>query len=325
MYMYENSVALNDIKECIENQLDKGKKNFIIFPYGEIGMRLKACLNTAYGIQEKLIIDNNLYLYNEKIKSIEVLKNIDCHKYTIFLALNNLEIYKELKNSLLVYFDEENIAELKCIQRLMTKEKVNEREKIKIKCETEYKNTKTLVGKYSYGPLTEYPHYLIESIGAFCSFAAGTDVVRNHATDYITTHPMIYEAGENDTVRIAEYDNYEMEKWYFPGVKPHGVVRKCKRTKIGNDVWLGKNVTIVNGADIGNGVIAGAGTIITKDIPDYAIVVGVPAQIIGYRYEKNQIEALNRIKWWNWSDDEIRERYDDFYLPIEEFIRKYDI
>ena len=101
-------------------------------------------------------------------------------------------------------------------------------------------------------------------------------------------------------------------------------VQKLQRIRIGNDVWLGKNVTITNGANIGNGVIAGAGAIITKDVPDYAIVAGIPARIIRYRYEQDEIASLNKIQWWNWSDDEIRERYDDFFLPIGNFIKKWD-
>lgn len=98
--------------------------------------------------------------------------------------------------------------------------------------------------------------------------------------------------------------------------------KKC-RIAIGNDVWLGKNVIITNFSDIGNGVIAGAGTVITKDVPDYAVIAGVPARIIRYRYLPDQIEALNKIAWWDWTDDEIRERYDDLYLNIEDFIKKY--
>lgn len=82
-----------------------------------------------------------------------------------------------------------------------------------------------------------------------------------------------------------------------------------------------KNVTITNYSNSGNGVIAAAGAVITKDVPDYAIVAGVPARIIRYRYTPEQIKALNKIAWWDWSDDEIRERFDDFYLPIEEFIK----
>ena len=62
---------------------------------------------------------------------------------------------------------------------------------------------------------------------------------------------------------------------------------------------------------------------ITKDVPDYAVVAGVPARIIRYRYTPKQINELNQIAWWNWTDDEIRDRYDDFYLPVDEFIEKY--
>ena len=91
-----------------------------------------------------------------------------------------------------------------------------------------------------------------------------------------------------------------------------------------NVFWLGRNVIITNGANIGNGVIAGAGAIITKDVPDYAVVLGVPARIVRYRYTKEQIEKLNKIAWWNWSDEVIRKRYNDFFIKIDEIIEKYE-
>jgi len=95
------------------------------------------------------------------------------------------------------------------------------------------------------------------------------------------------------------------------------------RSRIGNDVWLGRNVIVTNYANIGNDAVAGAGTVITQDVPDYAIVVGAPARIIRYRYSPEEIQSLNKIAWWDWPDDDIRERYDDLYLPVKEFIRKY--
>ena len=107
------------------------------------------------------------------------------------------------------------------------------------------------------------------------------------------------------------------------GVNTRGNLYKTKKIKIGNDVWLGQNVLITNGSNIGNGVIAGAGAIITKDVPDYAVVVGVPARIIRYRYTPEQIKELNKIAWWDWTDEEIRDRFEDFYLPIEDFLKKY--
>lgn len=86
---------------------------------------------------------------------------------------------------------------------------------------------------------------------------------------------------------------------------------------------MGHGVLIANGSDIGNGVIAGAGSIITKPVPDYAVVVGVPARIIRYRYNQEQIKALNEIQWWNWSDEKIRNCYSDFFDDIDTFIKKH--
>lgn len=72
------------------------------------------------------------------------------------------------------------------------------------------------------------------------------------------------------------------------------------------------NIIITNASNIGNGVIAGAGTVITKDVPDYAVVGGVPARIIKYRYNPEQIRKLNEIAWWDWLDEKIIACYDDF-------------
>ena len=69
--------------------------------------------------------------------------------------------------------------------------------------------------------------------------------------------------------------------------------------------------------------IAAAGAVITKDVPDYAVVAGVPARIIRYRFSTEQIEALNKIAWWDWPDEKIRECYDDFFENVDEFIRKH--
>ena len=139
----------------------------------------------------------------------------------------------------------------------------------------------------------------------------------------MTTHPIIYEG------KIIEGYEYPFEldrlyDYYMAGIEPKTeFVKKQRRAVIGNDVWLGRNVIVTNSANIGNGVIAAAGAVITKDVPDYAVVAGVPSRIIRYRYTSDQIEALNKIAWWDWSDDEIRKKFDDFYLPIDDFIKKY--
>lgn len=288
-----------NIRQVIESQLDMGKRKFIIYPFGDVGIKVKNILNNSYGIKEDYIIDNHLCQYNSEIQSSTIFEVIDCSLYTVLLSTTNQVIYKELKSILFPFFSEEQIVNITSFE----------------------KNYSTKRGKYSYGPLCD--HWLVESVGAFCSFAIGTDVVQNHAINYISTHPFIYNHSSMNSP-LPSYSDCKDEPWYFDGITPQGKVQKLQRIRIGNDVWLGKNVTITNGANIGNGVIAGAGAIITKDVPDYAIVAGIPARIIRYRYEQDEIASLNKIQWWNWSDDEIRERYDDFFLPIGNFIKKWD-
>ena len=303
-----------EIRECIERKLDAqgGGKGIIIFPFGDVGMQVKKILNEMYNIHEAFILDNFLYKYNSNINKVSFLENINCKEYYIILASTNWGIYESLKEDISKYFTEENIIELSSM--------VNAAAPIIRNIGT---TSITKIGKHSYGPLCR-DHGLIKSIGAFCSFAIGVDVVENHEMNYITTHPMIFRGANMEN--YVEYSNFKDLASYFSGVEPkREKLERQRRLEIGNDVWLGRNVIITNYANIGNGVIAGAGAIITKDVPDYAIVTGIPAKVIRYRYTQNEIQKLNRIAWWNWDDEKIRERYEDFYLPVDEFIKKYGI
>lgn len=302
-----------EIKERIEFAIEKGIVRFVVFPFGNIGMLVKSVLEEAYALSP-ILLDNMLCRYNEKIKPLDFLETMNGEEYCLIYACKNQAIYSELKDEILKYVDEERLLEIKSL--IPVKPKVESSKKKEVKQITE-------CGKYSYGPLCN--HWLVERVGAFCSFASGSDVVQNHPTDYISTHPFLFQSRDCNEVFDKDYNQYNDRKWFFEGVLPQGRIPKLKKITIGNDVWLGKNVIITNGANIGNGVIAAAGTVITNDIPDYAIVAGVPARVIRYRYSKEQINALNRIQWWNWSDDEIRERYMDFYISIEEFIEKYNV
>ena len=76
-------------------------------------------------------------------------------------------------------------------------------------------------------------------------------------------------------------------------------------TVIKNDVWIGCNAVVLPGITIGNGAIVGAGTVVTKDVPDYAIVAGVPARVIRYRFSEEIIERLLALQWWDWPKDVI--------------------
>lgn len=76
-------------------------------------------------------------------------------------------------------------------------------------------------------------------------------------------------------------------------------------TIIANDVWVGYDATILPGVKIGNGAIIAAKSVVTKDVPDYAVVGGNPAKIIKYRFDREIIAALLRIAWWDWSAEKI--------------------
>ena len=93
---------------------------------------------------------------------------------------------------------------------------------------------------------------------------------------------------------------------------------------IGNDVWIGRNATILGNVTIGNGAIIGAFSVIAKDVPPYAVVVGNPQVIKRYRFTSSQIEELLKIKWWDWPDEKV-EKYKDDFLNIDLFIEKHKV
>ncbi len=300
------------IKAIIEKMLlKKCGGGCIIYPFGDIGMSVKNILNIAYGITEDYVVDDSLCRYNTKIYSTGLFDEIEIEKYSVILATDKKDLYDELVEKLLAKkFDRSQIFTFEC-------------NITGYGLEYYYSQFVTKIGKYSYGPICVEHHPYIEEIGAFCCFAYGVEVVGNHEMKYITTHDILYGGKQFMGIDIP-YECYRGKACFLEGIAPKDCVTKRKRNKIGNDVWLGRNVIITNGANIGNGVIAGAGAVITKDVPDYAVVAGVPAKIIKYRYTQDQIEALNRIQWWSWTDDKIRNCYDDFYLPVEKFIEKHD-
>lgn len=254
------------IRKAIEKQLRLRQKNFILYPFGEQGLLTKRILNEVFGIREICIIDNYLSALNPDIKDLAYLSKIDCSNCVVLITSNNEDIYDELRKAVRKYVNEANIVDIF----------KKENEEITYNCDNK-------IGKYTYGNgLAKNPY--VEKIGAFCSINESVDVVPNHSMGYLSTHLFLqFEDYKN-------YESYKDEMWYFDGVCPRWNPYKMRKVIIGNDVWLGKNVIITNGANIGNGVIAGAGAVITKDVPDYAIVVGVPARILRYRYTKEQID-----------------------------------
>lgn len=179
-----------------------------------------------------------------------------------------------------------------------------------------YKGCK--VGRYTYGYkslLESFP--LAVSIGRYCSINETARIWNNHPIDYVTTSPILDYPG------FFEWDKYYERKQlitkYGKYRGNHGFenseLRNNPPVVIGNDVWIGANVCIMPGVNIGDGAVLAAGAVVTKDVEPYAIVGGVPATCIKYRFSKDVIEKLLEIKWWNWSHEEIEKNIELFYQP----------
>ncbi|MGX7196235.1 chloramphenicol acetyltransferase [Enterococcus olivae] len=99
--------------------------------------------------------------------------------------------------------------------------------------------------------------------------------------------------------------------------------RKKKTTTIGNDVWIGHGAIIQSGLKVGNGAVIASNAVVTKDVPPYAIMGGVPAKVISYRFDPETIQSLQKIAWWDWKREKLEKYYLDFRLPIADFIKKH--
>lgn len=108
----------------------------------------------------------------------------------------------------------------------------------------------------------------------------------------------------------------------IPYRRPHLSKRKGQII-IMNDCWIGEKSTILSGVTIGNGAVVAAESVVSKDVPPYAIVAGNPAKIIGYRFEPEQIDALQLIRWWNWTPEKIQMYGEELFGDIDSFIANH--
>ena len=141
----------------------------------------------------------------------------------------------------------------------------------------------SFIGAFSYSGSNTTINF--SSIGKFCSLARNVDIGGfDHDYYKVTTMPMF------------------RFKQLFRGENPDvGIKREL--CKIGNDVWIASGTQILHKVSIGDGAVIGGGAVVTRDVPPYAIVAGVPAKIIKFRFDEKTIEELLNIKWWDWPED----------------------
>ena len=151
------------------------------------------------------------------------------------------------------------------------------------------------MGDYSY--VGRNSRIIHADVGKFCSIASETKIgLGTHTLDKISTSPIFTEA-----------KNGTKQSW----VKASSV-NPFKRVTVGNDVWIGVRAMVMGGVTIGDGAVIGAGSIVTKDVPPYAVVAGVPAKIIRYRFTQEQIDVLLAHPWWNLPEEQLRKKIELF-------------
>ncbi|WP_326930597.1 CatB-related O-acetyltransferase [Flavobacterium azooxidireducens] len=137
-------------------------------------------------------------------------------------------------------------------------------------------------------------------IGNFCSIARN---VSFQSYNHNFKKPTSYFIGQN----------FFKEKWENETVNKGNIILE-------NDVWIGAHSVILSGVTIENGAVVAANSVVTKDVPAFAIVAGSPAKIMGYRFEPHIIQTLQELAWWNWSSDKIKRNKSFFENEIDETI-----
>ncbi len=174
------------------------------------------------------------------------------------------------------------------------------------------------IGRYTYGYedlLRYYP--LATSIGRYCSINGTAHIWNNHSLDCVSTSPFLDYPGVYDWSLYPERKKLLQVhgKYHENAPFEDSPIRDNRPVVIGNDVWIGANVVILPGVTIGDGAVLAAGAVVTKDVAPYAIVGGVPAHTIRYRFPEKVREAFLQLKWWEWSHDEIEKNIELFYDP----------
>jgi len=164
-------------------------------------------------------------------------------------------------------------------------------------------------GDYSY--VVNDADIIYSEIGRFCSIAAQTRINPGN-------HPLHRVALNHFTYRSSAYGLGPDDAGFFDWRRSH-------RVTLGHDVWIGHGAIVLPGVSIGTGAAVGAGAVVTKDLPPFAVAVGMPARVLRLRFAPEIVAALQRIAWWDWDRARLAEGLDDLRrLDAASFCRKYD-